>query len=282
MMSDYIGRQFGNYRIVRKLARGSFGTVYLAEHLHLETLAAIKILHMSTELDEHARDQFLHEARVNAHLQHPHIIHIIDFGFDGSMPYMVMDCAPNGTLRTLHPRGTCVPEGQIIRYVRQIASALNYAHEQHVIHRDIKPENILLNSKQKLILSDFGIAVVQPTLDSLSMQSPSGTPAYMAPEQIWGKPCAASDQYALGVMVYEWLCGEPPFHGPCMAVFAQHLHNPPPSLCARLPYLPPAVEDTVLGALAKKPQQRFSCMQDFAIALEEAFWATQPLSMRNR
>jgi serine/threonine protein kinase len=278
-MNEYIGRQFGNYRIVRKLASGSFGTVYLAEHLHLERLAAIKILHVLTELNALARDKFLHEARVHALLQHPHIIHILDFGFDGSVPYMVMDYASNGTLRALHPRGTRVSAEHIVSYVNQIASALHYAHEQHVIHRDVKPENILLNSKRELVLSDFGVAIVQPTLDSLSTQGPAGTPLYMAPEQISGKPCPASDQYALGVMVYEWLCGEPPFRGPSMAAFLQHIQNPPPSLCARLPHLSPAVEDVVLGALAKNPQHRFSSVQDFATMLEEAFYATQPLSL---
>jgi serine/threonine protein kinase len=275
IMSEYIGRQFGNYRIVRKLASGSFGTVYLAEHLHLEKLAAIKILHVFTELNERARDKFLHEARVNALLQHPHIIRILDFGFDESMPYMVMDYAPNGTLRTLHPRGTRVSAECIVSYVNQIASALHYAHQRRVIHRDVKPENILLNSKQELVLSDFGVAVVQPTLDSLSTQGPAGTPLYMAPEQIDGKPCAASDQYALGVMVYEWLCGEPPFRGPSMAAFVQHLQDPPPSLCTRLPHLSPAVEDVVLDALAKHPRNRFSSVQDFAAMLEEAFYTTQ-------
>jgi eukaryotic-like serine/threonine-protein kinase len=111
------------------------------------------------------------------------------------------------------------------------------------------------------VLSDFGIAVVQHTLNTLSEQNVAGTPTYMAPEQVRGQPCTASDQYALGVMVYEWLCGEPPFSGPGLTVFYQHLSVPPPSLCARLPQLPQAVEDTVLGALAKDAQHRFSTVQ---------------------
>ena len=145
------------------------------------------------------------------------------------------------------------------------------------------PESFLLggvlSTKHEVVLSDFGLAVVQRTLDSLSTQSPAGTPLYMAPEQIQRKPCAASDQYALGVMVYEWLCGEPPFRGSLFEVFSQHLHEPPPSLRARLPQLPPAVEDAVFGALAKDPQHRFPTVQDFTTVLEEAFFATQPLSL---
>src|SRR6202011_5134766 len=112
--------------------------------------------------------------------------------------------------------------------------------------------------------SDFGIAVVERTLDSLSTQDRAGTPLYMAPEQIGQHPCPASDQYALGVMVYEWLCGEPPFRGPGAAIFGQHLHQVPPNLCARMPGLSPVIEDAVFGALAKQPEERFASVQDFA------------------
>jgi serine/threonine protein kinase len=276
-MNDYIGRQFGPYHIVRQLGMGSFGAVYLAEHRYLETLVAIKILNILIKQEMH--EQFTHEARLNAHLEHPHIIRVITFDFEDRTPYLVMEYVPNGTLRTLYSKGTRAPLEQIINYVKQIASALDYAHEQHVIHRDVKPENVLLNAKREILLSDFGIAVMQRTLDSLSTQNIAGTPAYMAPEQIQSHPCPASDQYALAVMVYEWLCGEPPFTGQGVAVFGQHLYQDPPSLCARVPELAPDVEDAVFGALAKDPAQRFATVQDFAIALEEACFATQPLSI---
>ena len=275
-MTSYIGHQFGNYRVLRPLGKGHFATVYLAEHLHLETLAAIKVLHVQMEPESY--QVFLSEARIIARLQHPHIIRIIDFGIQDQTPYLVTEYAANGALGSVHPRGSSVPEEKIISYVHQIAAALDYAHEQRVIHRDVKPENILLNAKHEVVLSDFGIAVVQRTLNSLSTQNPAGTPLYMAPEQIRGRPCPASDQYALGVIVYQWLCGEPPFAGPGMAVFSQHLHEPPPSLCARLPQLPAGVEETIFGALAKDPRQRFVSVTDFASVLAEALQATQPLS----
>jgi serine/threonine protein kinase/predicted ATPase/tetrahydromethanopterin S-methyltransferase subunit G len=274
-MVDYIGQQLGNYRLLRLLGTGSFAAVYLGEHLFLERLAAIKVLQM--QMDPQAFAAFQREARTIAHLDHPHIVRVLDYGIEDQVPYLVMDYTPNGTLRTRHPRGTRLSFEQIVAYVKQIASALDYAHEQHVIHRDVKPENVLLNSKGELVLSDFGIAVVQRTLNTLSTQNMAGTPLYMAPEQILQHPCPASDQYALAVMVYEWLCGKPPFPGPGTAVFGQHLYQEPPGLCSRIPGLPQAVEDTVLGALAREPARRFASVQDFAIALEEACFATQPL-----
>jgi serine/threonine protein kinase len=212
-------------------------------------------------------------------LQHPHIIRVHDFGFQEQTPFLVMEYSPNGTLRTRHPKGTRLPLEQIVHYVKQIAPALDYAHQQRVIHRDVKPENMLLTANDEVVLSDFGIAVVQHSLDSLSTQSQAGTPVYMAPEQIQRKPCPASDQYAVGVLVYEWLCGQPPFRGSLFEVLTQHLHEPPPSLCALVPSLPPAVEDAVFGALAKDPQERFVSVQDFAEVLQEVCEATQTLSL---
>ncbi len=277
-MADRVGQQLGHYRLLRVLGEGSFATVYLGEHQYLERLAAIKVLHVRMEASTH--ESFRREARTIAQLRHPHIIGVHDFGFEENTPYLVMEYTPNGTLRSQFAKGTRLPFEQIVAAVSQVASALDYAHEQHVIHRDVKPENILLRTNDEVMLSDFGLAVVQSTLGSDSMQSPAGTPIYMAPEQIQHKPCAASDQYALGVMVYEWLCGEPPFHGSLFEVFAQHLHKPPPSLRARVPDLAPAVEDAVFGALAKDPGQRFGSVTDFAQVLAEAFFATQPLQLR--
>jgi serine/threonine protein kinase len=274
-MTDHVGQRFGNYQVLRKLGEGGFAQVYLAEHQYLEIPAAIKVLHVRMGPETHER--FRREARTIAHLQHPHIVRVLEFGIQEQTPYLVMEYAPGGTLRTRHPRGTSLPLEQIATYVKQIAPALDYAHQQHVIHRDIKPENMLLSAQQEVVLSDFGIAVIQPTTESLSTQDPAGTPLYMAPEQIRGKPCAASDQYALAVVVYEWLCGEPPFHGPRFQVYSQHLDHPPPGLGRRLPHLPPLVEDAVLGALAKDPQERFTSVQDFATVLEAACDATQPL-----
>ena len=273
-MNDYTGHQIGHYHILRQLGTGAFATVYLAEHLYVEKLAAIKILHLTME--QHTFREFQEEARLNARLEHPHIIHVLDFGFHEQMPYLVMEYALNGTLRTLYPKGSRLPVQQVVTYVSQIAEALDYAHQHKVIHRDVKPENLLLNSQHEIVLSDFGIAVVQRTQSSLSAQQIAGTPLYMAPEQFKGLSLPASDQYALGILVYEWLCGEPPFSGNLFTLAYQHIEHLPHSLHKRMPDISLAVDEEVLRTLAKNPAQRFACVRDFAVALENAVLSTQP------
>ncbi len=183
----------------------------------------------------------------------------------------MIDYAPNGTLRRRYPKGSLVPLPVIVASVKQVADALQYAHEQKFIHRDVKPENMLLGRRQEVLLSDFGIATIAHSTSSLnaSADGTSGTLAYMAPEQIEGHPRPASDQYALGVVVYEWLCGERPFEGSMSEVMAQHLSMPPLPLRDRIPTIPPEVEQVVLRALAKDPKARFASVTDFATALEQ-------------
>jgi serine/threonine protein kinase len=183
-----------------------------------------------------------------------------------------MDYAPNGSLRQRHPKGSLVPLPVIVSSVKQVADALQYAHEQKFIHRDIKPENMLLGRRQEVLLSDFGIATIAHSTSSLNVdtQGTSGTLAYMAPEQIEGHPRAASDQYALGVVVYEWLCGERPFDGSVSELIAQQLSMSPVPLRERMPAIPIEVEQVVLRALAKEPKARFASVADFALALEQA------------
>jgi serine/threonine protein kinase/uncharacterized membrane protein len=267
-MTDGVGQQLGNYRLIRLLGHGGYANVYLGEHLYLKTEAAIKVLQVQLGDDE--RNNFLDEARTIAHLVHPHIIRVLDFGVQGYMPFLVMDYAPNGTLRERHPRGTQVPLATILAYVKQVASALQYAHDQNLIHRDVKPGNMLLGRNDEILLSDFGIALIAESSHSQSTQDTVGTVAYMAPEQIEGKPRPASDQYSLGIVVYEWLCGERPFHGSLTEIATQQLATPPPSLRARVPSISPEVENVVMKALAKDPHARFPSVEAFADALEQA------------
>lgn len=267
------GQQFGNYRLIRLLGQGGFADVYLAEHIHLGTQAAVKLLTIQLAGDN--AEHFREEARTVAHLVHPHIVRVLDFGVEGNTPYLAMDYAPNGTLRLRHPKGTRLPLSTITSYVKQVTEALQYIHERKLIHRDIKPENMLLDENQQVLLSDFGIALVTQSTRYQNTQEVIGTAAYMAPEQLQGKPRRASDQYSLGVVVYEWICGDRPFHGSFTEIYSQHMFVPPPALCERVPGLPPTVEEVVFTALAKDPQQRFGSVQAFAMALEQACLATQ-------
>jgi serine/threonine protein kinase len=267
-MVDRVGQQLGNYRLVRLLGQGGFAEVYLGEHIYLDTQAAIKVL--QTQLAREDMEQFRLEARTIARLEHPHIVRVLDFGVEGSTPFLVMSYAPNGTLRTRHPKGTRVPLTTVVSYVQQIAPALQYAHEHRLIHRDIKPENLLVGRANEVLLSDFGIALVAQSSRYQSTRDMAGTIAYMAPEQIEVHPRPASDQYALGIVVYEWLSGDRPFHGSFTEIAIKHSVVPPPPLHEKVPTLSPAVEQVVMTALAKDPYRRFGTIQAFATALEQA------------
>ncbi len=208
-MTNRVGQQFGNYRVLRLLGRGGSADVYLGEHVYLKSYAALKMLH--AHLTDQDAPQFVQEAQILARLSHPHIVRILDFAVQEGLPFLVMDYVPGGTLRTLYPRETRLPLSTIAAYVTQVASALQYAHDQHLIHRDIKPENMLLGARSEVLLSDFGLAMLAPGSQSHSTQAQAqpfaGTAPYLAPEQVQGQPRPASDQYALGIVVYEWLCG---------------------------------------------------------------------------
>jgi len=268
-MADRVGQQLGNYRLIQQLGRGGFAEVYLGEHVHLGTQAAIKVLH--TQLaDKDTTEHFHKEARMIAQLVHPHIVRTLDFGVTDIIPFLVMDYASQGTLRQRHPSGSKVPLATVVTYVEQAAEALQYAHEQKIVHRDIKPENMLIGRRGEILLSDFGIAVVAHSTRSQGVQDLAGTIVYMSPEQLQGHPRPASDQYALGIITYEWLCGERPFRGTFAEVAAQHSASAPPSLRGRA-QVSEEVEQVIHKALAKDSAQRFASVKDFAIALQKAY-----------
>jgi eukaryotic-like serine/threonine-protein kinase len=267
-MLDRVGQQLGNYRLLRLLGQGGFADVYLGEHVYLRTQAAIKVLQMRVVGDD--MESFLNEARTIANLKHAHIVRVLEFGVEGNTPFLVMEYASSGTLRQRYPKGTRLPLTTIVPYVKQVASALQYAHDRKLIHRDVKPENMLLESEKAILLSDFGIALVAQSSRYQNTQETVGTIAYMAPEQLQGKPRPASDQYSLGIVVYEWLSGVRPFHGSFTEMYSQHLFVPPPPLSEKVPNLPHDIETIIQIALAKEPQQRFATVQAFAAALEQA------------
>jgi serine/threonine protein kinase len=258
--------QLGNYRLIQMLGQGGFAEVYLGEHVHLGTQAAIKVLQANVTASEEAN--FRQEAQIIARLAHPHIVRVLDFDVQAGTPFLVMDYAPGGTMRRRYPRGTRVALLDVVSSVKQIAEALQYAHDQKVIHRDLKPENLLIGARQEILLSDFGIALLSQTSRLQGTQQVVGTAAYMAPEQLQGHPGFASDQYALAVIIYEWLCGERPFQGTFAEVASCHLYKAPPSLRQKNQAIPPEVEEVVFKALEKDPHARFGSVLSFVEALE--------------
>ncbi len=268
-MIDYAGQQLGNYRLLRLLGQGGFAQVYLGEHIYLNTQAAIKVLQMQLGDDEH--NSFLNEARTIAHLIHPHIVRTLEFGVERKIPYLIMDYAPKGSLRQYYSKGERLPLETVVSYVKQIAAALQYAHDQNVVHRDVNPRNILLGQNDEALLSDFGIAlVIQGSTSQSTEGNVIGTVAYMAPEQIYGKPGPASDQYSLATVVYEWLCGDRPFHGSFTEIMTQQMMAPPPSILEQGVAIPAEVEEVVMIALSKASEERFTGVEAFAHALEQA------------
>ncbi len=277
-MSLHIGQRLGQYRLVQLLGQGGFAQVYLGEHVRLNTQVAIKVL--SGAIAGNAIAGLFAEARTIARLEHPHIVRLLDFDVEENISFLVMSYAAQGTLRHRYPRGSILTPDTILTYLKQAAAALQYAHDERVIHRDIKPENMLLDRRGKLLLSDFGVAAIAHSSRSMHTQEIAGTVTYMAPEQLQGKPRPASDQYALAVIVYEWLCGSPPFRGTAPEIVAQHLSTPPPPPREKLPHIPAALESVLLRALEKNPQQRFASISEFASAFEQA--ALQPCLPENR
>src|SRR6266700_1680195 len=214
----WIGKQVGNYRIVESINSGNFGSVYKGKHLHFEhdPVVAIK-LPRATFHTEEERSQFIQEAQLQRQLGHPHILPILDAGFQNGIPYLVTMYAAGGSLRArLGKRNSQpLPLDEALVILTQIGQALHYAHQYQppVVHRDLKPENILLDEQGKVLLADFGIAVLLSSIRTGIVGS-GGTPPYMAPEQFEGLASPKSDQYALGCIAYELLTGRKMFSIP--------------------------------------------------------------------
>ncbi len=269
-------QQLGNYRLIRLLGRGGFADVYLGQHMHLKSYAAIKVLRANLSAEGLA-DLFLQEAQTIANLAHPNIVRVMDFDVQGDTAFLIMEYAPYGSLRRQYRPGSVIPLEAVLSYTRQVAAALYYAHQQRIIHRDVKPENMLVGRNSGILLSDFGLALLAAESSrSQRTGEAAGTVGYVAPEQIEGKPRPASDQYALSITVYEWLCGVRPFHGTIAEVTMKHLSSLPPPLRAHDPSIPPEVEAVVLQALEKDPAQRFATVQEFARALQNAAGEVRP------
>ena len=269
--ADFATALAGRYVVERKLGAGAMATVYLARDVRHERPVAIKVLGGDVQMDV---QRFHREIHVLANLRHPFILPLHDSGEAAGALYFVMPYIDGESLRARLEREGRLPVEQAIEIARQVADALQTAHEQGVIHRDVKPENILIARSGHALLADFGIARTSAgsgPVDTMTQAGLTiGTVAYMSPEQALGERDidARSDIYALGCVLYEMLTGTPPFTGPtAMSVLSKHLAAPPPDLRAQRPEAPDAVVALISRVLAKDPDQRPASAREFALAM---------------
>jgi serine/threonine protein kinase len=287
-MAGLEGQTLGGCRVIKRLGAGGMGQVYLAEQIRLGREVALKVVRppRSSGSDDgnaptlaDAPERFKLEARAIAALEHPNILPVHEFGTENDLMYLVMPLMPDGSLfdamrpgspnRRLHLPLTPT---QAAPLVFQAASALQYAHQHNIIHRDVKPENFLVrvgrDGNLELFLADFGL-VKEYHPGSNTNTLAVGTADYVAPEQIEGHPVPASDQYALAVMTYELLAGRLPFTGAVAEVALKHLRDEPPPLRRFNPAIPEGIEQVIMRAMRKQPQDRWPSVMEYARAYSE-------------
>ncbi|HLW02613.1 MAG TPA: serine/threonine-protein kinase [Ktedonobacterales bacterium] len=287
-MAGLEGQILGGCRIIKRLGAGGMGQVYLAEQVRLGREVALKVVRppRSGSADDgnaptlaDAPERFKLEARAIAALEHPNILPVHEFGTENELMYLVMPLMPDGSLfDAMRPGGPNrrlhlpLTPAQAAPLVFQAASALQYAHQHNIIHRDVKPENFLVrvgrDGALELFLADFGLVKeYHPESDTNTLAV--GTADYVAPEQIEGHPVPASDQYALAVMTYELLAGRLPFTGAVAEVALKHLREEPPPPRRFNPAIPEGIEQVILRAMRKKPQERWPSVMEYARAYSE-------------
>ena len=273
------GTRLGQYTIVRLIAAGSMGMVYEAEHRAIGKRVALKVLSPRLAGAPNARVRFLHEAEVTARLQHPHIVDVTDRGDDGGHAYIVMELLRGEDLAQRLQRTGPIAAEEIVDIMLPICAAIGAAHKQGITHRDLKPSNVFLAVREGRVhptVLDFGISTGNEAIAALDARTLSragavvGTPYYLAPEQILDSRSAspASDQYALGVILYECLTGQRPFDGrDISAVFRTIRGGNARRPSAVRPEIPLALEEAALRAMKQSPRSRFGSVMEFGRAL---------------
>ncbi len=270
-MQNYIGKQIDRYRIIERLGMGGMAVVYKAYDVRLEREVALKLIRTEEiPASQHERliKRFEREAKAQARFNHRHIVPVHDYGVVDGSPYLVMAYVEGGTLKD--KIGGPVDYQQAVAWLLPIADALAYAHQRGIVHRDVKPTNILFDEAGQPLLTDFGIAKILET-DEATLTGTGlgvGTPEYMAPEQWQGQAEAATDQYALGVVLYELLTGQKPYSAETpVAIALKQMNDPLPRPSAVVNGIPESVEKVLFKALAKDPADRYADMGAFQKAL---------------
>ena len=288
--SSAMPKMIGGFAVRQELGAGAFGAVYLAHDSKLDRQVVLKVPHPHTLGSPCAVQRFEREARAAAALRHPHIVPIYAAGFDGTYYYIASQFIPAGTGKPTVGRTLAglIGEGTVdfrtsARIIRDLAEALDYAHGMGIVHRDVKPANVLLDVHGGAHLADFGLAHRQDSQDKLTQEGAVlGTPAYMAPEQAAGRKdevLPASDQYSLGMVLYEMLCGEVAFRGQVGFVISQQINQEPEAPRKRRAEVPRDLETICLKALAKDPEKRYENCQELADDLRR-FLDDEPIQAR--
>lgn len=274
-----LGKKLGSYELIEEIGKGGLATVYRAFQPNVGRYVALKVLRGSFDENPDAVVRFQREARMVARLEHIHILPVYDFDGKNEPPYIVMRLLEGGTLKEKLNEEP-LTYGEILKLIRQIASALDYAHRQGVIHRDIKPSNIMIDRDNNVYVTDFGLArLIDRASDSGVRELTQagmvmGTPAYMAPEQGMGEDEIDHrvDIYSLGVILFQMLTGELPFTAPtAMGLLLQHFQEPVPSAFERNATLPPSVDEIIRKAMAKAPIDRYTYAGELVEALAASF-----------
>jgi serine/threonine protein kinase len=270
-------RKLGKYEVTERLGRGGMAEVYRAYHASLDRFVAIKVLHAFLADDPEFKNRFEKEARNIAKLKHPNIVQVYDFDYDAESEsyYMVMELVEGLTLKDLlfkmAEQGRLPTLREAVRFVKEVASALAYAHSQSMVHRDVKPGNLMLDRDERLVLTDFGIAKIVTNQQFTATGGMVGTPAYMSPEQGLGEAGdERSDLYSLGVILFQLVTGKLPYDAETpLAVILKHLNEPIPSARSLRPDLPEAIDRIIIKLMAKDPIARYQSANEVITDLEQ-------------
>ena len=267
-----IGRLLdGRYQVRSRIARGGMATVYVATDLRLERRVAIKVMHGHLADDTAFKDRFIQEARSAARLAHPNVVNVFDQGQDADSAYLVMEYLPGMTLRDLLQEYKTLTPEQTMDIMEAVLSGLAAAHKAGIVHRDLKPENVLLADDGRIKIGDFGLARAV-SANTATGQALLGTIAYLSPELVTrGVADTRSDIYAVGIMMYEMLAGAQPFVGEQpMQIAYQHANDTVPTPSSANPAVPIELDELVLWATARDPEQR---PRDAGAMLDQLFEA---------